>query len=371
MVHPAIAAVREKSIDLVPHTAYQVDFAAVNCGKLVGSSKRNIRFKFGYTNIDALSNGKRGNDCRGAEHEVIVDWSLSSGKQAIVFDAQEVFFDVGSSTQSKIKHSWKDPLGHILEVKIHAANMSTKSNPDPDWRQYDLFIDGVSFFRMPKIFEIGVGLKEAYKLSPSRIHDDSRYSPRNEQSVPAMNFVPEKTKTHEPDPPAVADLLSFDDLDAQSAFPLAHPQAPVQNNFQYAPTQATIQFNNQYDVNNSYATAQEAPTPVQKSYHDPPSNPFSSPTNPFENPLVSYASPTTNTGAIHAPAPAQMSYEPSSNPFSVPTNPFENSKASHVSPTASPEMAQYPPATYQASSPYNVPSNAIPSASYQPQTKIV
>lgn len=362
MVHPAIAAVRRpKSIELVPHTAYQVDFVAVNCGKVVGSSKRNIRFKFGYTNIDALSNGKRGNDCRGAEHEVIVDWSLSSGKQAIVYDAQEIFFNVGPTTQTKIKHTWKDPLGHMFEVKIHAAGMSAKSTPDPDWRQYDLFIDGVSFFRMPKIFEIGVGLKEAYKLSPSPLQDGTSHSPHAEPFVPGMDSLPEKMKMPEPDPQTVADLLSFDDMDAQPTVPLAPPQAPVQNIYQYAPTQAPIQFNSRYDFNNSFATAQEAPapTPVQKSYYEPSTNPFSAQTNPFENSQVSYASPTTCAAMVHAPAPAPMSYEPSSNPLSAPTNPLE-SKASYVSPTTSPEMAQYLSATYQVSSPYNMTS--IPNA---------
>jgi hypothetical protein len=370
MVHPAIAAVRsQNSRDLVPHTAYQVDFVAVNCGKVVGSSKRNIRFKFGYTNIDALTDGKRGNDCRGAEHEIIVDWSLSSGKQAIVFDAQEIYFNVGPTTQTKIKHSWKDPLGHIFEIKIHAAGMSTKSNPDPDWRQYDLFIDGVSFFRMPKIFEIGVGLKEAYKLSPSPLHDGSNYLPRNEQFVPATNSFPEKSKTPEPDPPAVADLLSFDDMDAPSSVPLAPSQAPVQNIYQYAPAQAPTLFNNRYEYNNSYATAQEAPAPttLQKSYDEPSSSTFSARSNPFENSLASYASPTTSATMVHAPAPAPMSSEQSSNPFSAPTNPFENSKASYVSPTGSPEIAQYQSATYQVSNPYNLPSNAIPN----PQTNCV
>ena len=353
MVHPAIAAGRPNPLALVPHTAYQVDFAAVNCGKIVASSKRNIRFKFGYTDMDALSSGKRGNDCRGAEHEVLVDWSISSGKQAIVFDSHEVFFDVGASTQTKIKYSWKDPLGHILEVKIHAANMSAKQHPDPEWRQYDLFIDGVSFFRMPKIFEIGVGLKEAYKLAPSLPRDNSHYSPQDKQSDPTTNFPAEKTKTPEPEPPAVADLLSFDDLDAQPANPAPHQRAPTQvrNDFapsqapgevinQYAPTQAPSHFNNNYatpyapvNFNNSYPTPQSAPTP----------------------------------------APIQQNYKPSSNPFSAPTNPFENSIASYASPAASTGTARYPSATCQFSSPYNQPSYVTPnpSASYQPQTNCV
>ena len=353
MVHHAIAAGRPNPLELVPHTAYQVDFAAVNCGKMVASSKRNIRFKFGYTNLEALSSGKRGNDCRGAEHEILVDWSISSGKQAIVFDSQEVFFDVGAATQTKIKYSWKDPLGHILEVKIHAANMSTKQNPHPEWRQYDLFIDGVSFFRMPKIFEIGVGLKEAYTLAPSLPgdRDNSRYSPQDRQSDPTTNFPVEKTKTPEPKPSVVADLLSFDDLDAQPVNPAPPQRAPTQVRNDFAPSQASAEVINQY-------------APTQASIHFSNNDATSRAPVNFNNYPTSQSAPS--------PAPVQQSYKPSSNPFSAPTNPFENSIANYASPTASPGTAQYLLATYQFSSPYQ-PSYVTPnpSASYQPQTNCV
>ncbi len=145
----------------------------------VAASKRIVRFKFGFTNSEALSGGKRGAECQGIEHEVIVTWSLSSGKQAIAFDRHEVFFAVCDSTQTKVSHSWRDENGHTFFVVAHAANLSLRTDtlliPNPDWRQYDLFVDGVSFFHMPKLFEIGVGLA----TRPSR--DDSRQSPKLEQ----------------------------------------------------------------------------------------------------------------------------------------------------------------------------------------------
>lgn len=169
----------------VPHTAYQVDFAAVNCGLFVAASKRIVRFKFGYTNAEALSGGKRGAECRGVEHEVIVTWSLSSGKQAVAFDRQEVFFAVDDSTQTKFSHSWRDENGHTFFVIAHAASMSLSMDtlliPNPEWRQYDLFVDGVSFFRMPKIFEIGVGMKVSPALAPRPSRDDSSASSQPEQ----------------------------------------------------------------------------------------------------------------------------------------------------------------------------------------------
>merc|ERR1712176_1659664 len=111
---------------------YQVDFVAVNCGKIVRASKKKIRFRFGYSDKEALAAGKTGQDCRASEHEVIVIWSLSSGKQAIAFDGKEVFFDVCGASQTKLTYEWQDSRGHILEVVVHAAPYSSKMKPKPD-----------------------------------------------------------------------------------------------------------------------------------------------------------------------------------------------------------------------------------------------
>lgn len=146
----------------VPHTAYQVDFAVVNCGMVISTTKRVIRFKFGFTNVNALNSGKKGSECQGNEHEVIVTWSLNSGKRAVAFDKHEVLFAI-DETKTKLSHSWRDEEGHAYYLNAHAVNISLRTDtlliPNPDWRQYDLFVDGVSFFRMPKLFEVGIGLK--------------------------------------------------------------------------------------------------------------------------------------------------------------------------------------------------------------------
>ena len=147
----------------VPHTAYQVDYAAVNCGMFISTTKRVIRFKFGFTNVNALNSGKKGTECQGVEHEVIVSWSLNSGKRAVAFDKHEVLFTIDEETKTKFSHSWRDEEDHAYYLNAHVVNISLRTDtlliPNPDWRQYDLFVDGVSFFRMPKLFEVGIGLK--------------------------------------------------------------------------------------------------------------------------------------------------------------------------------------------------------------------
>lgn len=147
---------------------------------IISASKRIIRFKFGYTNEEALYAGKKGAECRGNEHEVIVTWSLSSGKQAVAFDQHEVFFAVCDTTQTKFTHTWRDENGHTFVFIAHAATLSLRSDTfliaNPDWRQYNLFVDGVSFFVMPKLSEIGVGLNAAL------VGDDSNAPPTVEHS---------------------------------------------------------------------------------------------------------------------------------------------------------------------------------------------
>jgi len=269
-----LAAPQQEAKAVLPHTAYQVDFVSVNCGRIVAASKRRIRFKFGYTNQEALTAGKTGQECRGSEHEVVITWSLSSGKQSIAFDLHEIFFDVGDSTQSKLSHSWKDEQhGHVLAVKIHAANMSTKSVPDPNWKQYDLIIDGVSFFDMPKIFEIGIFAKE----NTRGVHRGSGHSPQTHGGQ-ARNFDYNRMGSllppHEPqnpEPPAeVVDLLSFDDLDEPAPVAAASPaqpsQAVTQAAMQSAPAQTSYALPQQAPVQTNFASQQ---APVQTNYAPP------------------------------------------------------------------------------------------------------
>lgn len=348
MSHPLYAAPKPKSNEQVPHTAYQVDFVAINCGRIVAASKRRIRFKFGYTNTEALRNGETGQECRGSEHEVSITWSLSSGKQAIAFDQHEVFFDVGDSSQTKISHSFKDQMGHNLSVKIHAAPMSSKANPDPDWKQYDLMIDGVSFFKMPKIFQIGIFAKEnavdSSRLSPKFAqYPSSRASPmqagqfRNDDSNSNMGLIlpPDEPKIADPEPAAVADLLSFDEFDAPAPAPaVAAPPtqaAPAQAN--YAPAQAPVQ--NGYAPAHAPAQANHAPAqaPVQTGYTSAPTQANYAPVQaPVQTGYAPAQAPVQNG---YAPAQFQQNYA-QGNPFEPPQAQDQVNNTNCVSPNTSP-----------------------------------
>lgn len=107
--------------------------------------------RFGFPNLKALEEGRIGTDCRGEEHEIVIVWSITSGKRQIIMDGREIHFS--SNRVGLIDFSWNAKGNHVLKTVCHASAPMT---PVPGFRQYELLIDGQSFFRMPKVFEMGV-----------------------------------------------------------------------------------------------------------------------------------------------------------------------------------------------------------------------
>mmetsp|Transcript_14765 Transcript_14765/g.18716 ORF Transcript_14765/g.18716 Transcript_14765/m.18716 type:complete len:566 (-) Transcript_14765:1022-2719(-) len=130
---------------------YQIDYTAVDAGKRIASTKRRIRWRFGFTNQDALAGGGTGTECRGEEHDITLIWSLTSGKRLVLADGQEVHY---SNSRSHIfDFTWTMRGNHVLKVTAHA---NAPINAHPNFRQYDFFVDGMSFFSMPKVYRLGL-----------------------------------------------------------------------------------------------------------------------------------------------------------------------------------------------------------------------
>jgi len=142
---------------------YQIDFSAVAAGKRVSSTKRKIRWRFGFANQQAIENGRTGTDCRGEEHDVSIVWSITSGKRQISMDGKEVHYSTNRA--GMLDFSWQSKGNHVIKVLCHAAAPMT---PEPGFRQYDLSIDGQSFFTMPKVFQVGVKGSNAPNHLPGR-----------------------------------------------------------------------------------------------------------------------------------------------------------------------------------------------------------
>lgn len=130
---------------------YQIDFTAVDAGKRIASTKRRIRWRFGFTNQDALAAGGTGTECRGEEHDITLIWSLTSGKRLVLADGQEVHYS--NSRNHIFDFSWTMRGNHVLKVAAHA---NPPLNAHPNFRQYDFFVDGMSFFSMPKVYRLGL-----------------------------------------------------------------------------------------------------------------------------------------------------------------------------------------------------------------------
>jgi len=152
------------------YPVYQIDFTAVASGKFVASSKRRIRWRFGFSNQQALENGETGTSCRGAEHDVTVVWSVTSGKRLILADGHEVHYS--NNRSGTLEFTWTMKGNHVLKVIAHAAPALSGT---PGFRQYDLIVDGQSFFLMPKVYELGIKTGHAYSGGQSGGHPQSRY----------------------------------------------------------------------------------------------------------------------------------------------------------------------------------------------------
>ena len=138
--------------DLALNPPYQINYRAKRAGKHVSATKRRITFQFGFSSARAIRDGREGRDARGEEHEVVLVWSHISGKREIFLDGRPVHMSKAARANTKFEHSWGIPGGHIVKIIAHGtpATQSTSYS-----RQFDLEIDGMSFFRFAKIYELG------------------------------------------------------------------------------------------------------------------------------------------------------------------------------------------------------------------------
>jgi hypothetical protein len=138
---------------MIEHTAmYQIDCQMTKKGKMFAGTKRRICWRFGFANPVAVNAGQTGTDCRGEEHEVVMVWSLTSGKRFVLADGHEVHWSK-SRRLDKFECAWDMAGGHRLEVAAHvSAPLFEKSG----FRQFELKIDGVAFTNMPMMFQLGL-----------------------------------------------------------------------------------------------------------------------------------------------------------------------------------------------------------------------
>ena len=148
---PATMAMNHKQIryDLRRNPPYQINFRSKRAGKHITATKRRITFQFGFSSATAIASGQSDVNCRGEEHEVVLVWSHISGKRELFMDGKPIHVSKGPRGNTKFQFTWG--IGpHVLKI-----NANFKDQAKNFERQFDLFLDGITFFRFLKIYQLG------------------------------------------------------------------------------------------------------------------------------------------------------------------------------------------------------------------------
>ncbi|KAI2512321.1 hypothetical protein MHU86_1983 [Fragilaria crotonensis] len=146
----------------------------------------------GFANNEALSQGQTGIACRGEEHDVTMVWSLTSGKRQITMDGQEVHYA-----------SSRAGLSTFLDYarQSHPQGRCPCQSPlsaTPSFR-HDFFVDGQSFFDMPKVYEaIQESLAESRRHLQHVKRSDDSYSASGTSAGP--DYLAHAPSPQEPAP---------------------------------------------------------------------------------------------------------------------------------------------------------------------------
>lgn len=166
---------------------YQIGFNVQNAGKQISTSKRIVHFRFGFANPQALASGLAGVDCRGQEHDLSITWSITGGKRLITLDGREIQYSAGKRSNTArradiVEAAWR-MADHIFELKLYAYKPKAGSpeKRNPKWKQYNLTIDGRSFFELPEIFDLGLRGLGTGRL-PATISSGSDWDERTDTS---------------------------------------------------------------------------------------------------------------------------------------------------------------------------------------------
>mmetsp|Transcript_14090 Transcript_14090/g.33864 ORF Transcript_14090/g.33864 Transcript_14090/m.33864 type:complete len:693 (+) Transcript_14090:343-2421(+) len=161
------------------HSAYyRLHFSCQHVGKYRRSTKRRLEWKFGFTNLQAAREGKSGVDCRGEEHEIQLIWSVLSGKIRVYWNKSDIthlFRESREEHRERVDISWEARSGatfQILARDDHPSDdvldgqqqqetavapppiSSSTHSQSPSHRQYDLLVDGQSFFSFSHISDL-------------------------------------------------------------------------------------------------------------------------------------------------------------------------------------------------------------------------
>ncbi len=94
--------------------------------------------------MTSLKEGKKGRDCRGEEHQIELVWSVHSGKTRVFWNGINIsHYFREEQLFEEVNLSWEARSGERFQIIAF-------EKPREYCSQYDLHIDGTSFFRLPE-----------------------------------------------------------------------------------------------------------------------------------------------------------------------------------------------------------------------------
>jgi len=146
---------------------YQINYRAKRAGKHISATKRRITFQFGFSSLSAIQAGNIEVNCRGEEHEIVLIWSHITGKRELFMDGKSIHLSKVARGNTRFEYSWNMKGGnHVLKIIAHG----TPPMGENSYKQFDLELDGMSYFTFAKIYELGnnIGRKSSSGRSGSR-----------------------------------------------------------------------------------------------------------------------------------------------------------------------------------------------------------
>lgn len=153
---------------------YQIDYTSSSSGKNIPTSKRRVRWVFGFANMSAIKSNLQGVECRGEEHEIVLVTSILTGKRVVLFDGNVQHRSI-QENKSIMHFTCSFEFSKIHHAHIE-ANLGLVRIGD-DMKHFELFIDGQNFNDMDRLYELGMNDNEKRYLKQKSGNNYYRSSP--------------------------------------------------------------------------------------------------------------------------------------------------------------------------------------------------
>jgi len=291
---------------------YQINYRAKRAGKHISATKRRITFRFGFSSLSAIRAGQTEVNCRGEEHEIVLIWSHITGKRELFMDGKSIHLSKVARGNTKFEYSFNLKGGnHVLKIIAHG----TPPMGENSYKQFDLELDGMSYFRFAKIYELGnnIGRKSSSGRCGSRALTVATHSaPPQSYDYRGMAYDVRDDAEYEVEEEAapMSTVTTVDLFDTTQT--TAQPQAIISPVTQYSEAASQSFNNNNYNTQpsltaSSYSSSEyDEFTPVNVATQ---LKSFDSVSNEI---LSAYAVSNNNNGTSAPPPPCDVSNQSTS-----------------------------------------------------------